>query len=385
MAKRKTLNRRPKKKKQNRRKPSIDFSVTGLIYSTMMMFIGLAAVNTQANLLFGVFGLMIGILLVSFLISGLVIRRLKIDRVLPDHAIAGRTSVIYYNVTNEKKFWPSLSVTVAEVDELDAFARPPSAYILHAANKMLAAVPAEVLPLRRGLFELNRFQLSTSFPFGFIKRAIDGRKRDTLLVLPAIGSMSRELMRRFKSSQSVGMNVRPRSGGSDEFFGVKEYRSGENPRWIYWKRSAGAGPMVVKDMTRVSPPKLLVMVDTFRTEKTLEAYVAVERSIAAAATVIDAALAAGLPVGLVAWSGSWVTVEPGRGKRHRLDLLATLGKLPSNRRDGPVRPARKSPAVLQSRYHRGAADAAARPLQPVQRARRDDCGIRGRCRAIFRI
>ena len=209
---------------------------------------------------------------------------------------------------------------------------PPTAYLLHAANGNTATVPAEVLPLRRGLFELNRFQLSTSFPFGFIKRAIDNRKRDALLVLPAIGEMSRELMRRFKSAQSQGMNVRPRSGGSDEFFGVKEYRAGENPRWIYWKRSAGAGPMVVKDMTRVSPPKLLVMVDTFRTVKTVEAYVAVERSIAGAASIVDAALAAGLPVGLVCWSDGWVTHEPGRGKRHRLELLATLGKLPTNRR-----------------------------------------------------
>ena len=34
----------------------------------MMMFMGLAAINSQANLLFGVFGLMIGILAVSYFI-----------------------------------------------------------------------------------------------------------------------------------------------------------------------------------------------------------------------------------------------------------------------------------------------------------------------------
>ena len=52
-----------------RRKPTLDFSMTGLVYSAMMLFMGLAAVNTQANLLFGVFGLMVGILLVSGVIS----------------------------------------------------------------------------------------------------------------------------------------------------------------------------------------------------------------------------------------------------------------------------------------------------------------------------
>ena len=48
-----------------RRRPSLDFSITGLVYCSMMMFMGLAAVNTQANLLFGVFGLMIGVLIVA--------------------------------------------------------------------------------------------------------------------------------------------------------------------------------------------------------------------------------------------------------------------------------------------------------------------------------
>ena len=38
---------------------------------------------------------------------------------------------------------------------------------------MTATVPVELLPKRRGLHRLNRHQISTSFPFGFIKRAIE--------------------------------------------------------------------------------------------------------------------------------------------------------------------------------------------------------------------
>ena len=45
-----------------RRRPGLDFSVTGLVFIAMMLFMGLAGINSQANLLFGVFGLMIGIL-----------------------------------------------------------------------------------------------------------------------------------------------------------------------------------------------------------------------------------------------------------------------------------------------------------------------------------
>src|SRR3954451_17530900 len=108
-----------------RRRPSLDFSVTGLIYCSMMMFMGLAAINSQANLLFGVFGLMIGILLISGVISRKVLRRLKVRRLLPDHAVVGRPAVLVYQIGNQKRFWPSLSVTVAELDGTSAFTRQP--------------------------------------------------------------------------------------------------------------------------------------------------------------------------------------------------------------------------------------------------------------------
>ena len=107
--------------------------MTGLVYCAMMLFMGLAAVNTQANLLFGVFGLMVGILLVSGIISRLVLRRLRVRRVLPDHGIVGRPMPVTYEFRNDKRFWPSLSVCIAELDGVEGFAKQPTFYLLAAA------------------------------------------------------------------------------------------------------------------------------------------------------------------------------------------------------------------------------------------------------------
>src|SRR5205814_6482989 len=114
-----------------RRKPSLDFSVTGLVYCSMMMFMGLAAMNSQANLLFGVFGLMIGILLVSGVISRFVLRGIDVNRVLPEHGVVGQTLTVTYDFNNRKRFWPSLSVTIAELDGAEAFYKQPHGYLLH--------------------------------------------------------------------------------------------------------------------------------------------------------------------------------------------------------------------------------------------------------------
>src|SRR3989442_274086 len=155
-----------------RRKPSLDFSVTGLVYCSMMMFMGLAAINSQANLLFGVFGLMIGTLLVSGIISRMVLRRLTIHRVLPELAVVGQPTTGMYEFTNQKRFWPSLSVCCAELEGAEAFTHQLQSYLLHAAAGTTATVPIEATPKRRGLHEMNSYQISTSFPFGFIKRAV---------------------------------------------------------------------------------------------------------------------------------------------------------------------------------------------------------------------
>ena len=309
---------------------ALEFSMTGLVYCAMMLFMGLAAVNTQANLLFGVFGLMVGILLVSGVISRLVLRRLRVRRVLPDHGVVGRMMPVTYEFRNDKRYWPSLSVGVSEIDGAEGFRTPPQAYLLHAAPATAAHVPAELYPTRRGLHELDRYQITTSFPFGFVKRATNRRDKDTVLVLPPIGEVSPRLLAMCRSAENTGASMRPRPGGNDEFYGVREFRSGENPRLIYWKRSARTGVLVSREMTQVSPPRLLLAVDHFAGNRTREEHARIERVIAMAGSLASMALDQELPVGLVAWSGHWVTLNPDRGKRHRDDLLSVLARLPLN-------------------------------------------------------
>src|SRR4051812_6148261 len=79
-----------------RKQLSLDFSITGSVYCMMMMFMGLAAINSQANLLFGVFGLMIGVLLVAGWISRRVLKKLTVRRVIPETAVVGQPTTLTY-------------------------------------------------------------------------------------------------------------------------------------------------------------------------------------------------------------------------------------------------------------------------------------------------
>jgi uncharacterized protein (DUF58 family) len=314
------------------RRPRFDFSFTGLIYSAMMMFMGLAAVNLQASLLFGVFGLMIGILIASERMSKVVLRKLDVRRLLPDQATVGRPALIHYSIVNTKRIWASLSVTIAEIDGVESFRRQPHAYLLHVAPRNSAAISCEVTPKRRGMTTLDRYQLLTSFPFGFIKRGLVRRQRDTMLVFPPIGRVDKMLLSQFRSAETSGNSLRPMLQGNDEFYGLRDYRAGESPRMIYWKRTAKTGKLVSREMTRASPPRIVVVVDTFNPEASADRAAEIELSIAQAASLIEASIEAGLAVGLTVRAEQWEIIAPNRGKRHKRELLTLLAKLPAGTR-----------------------------------------------------
>lgn len=314
-----------------KRKPSLDLSVAGMIFSIMMLFMGLAAINVQANLLFGIFGLMIGVLFVSWFISHLVLKKLTVRRILPDSGVVGSRLTLMYEFVNRKRYWPSLSVQVSELAGSEAFAAQPHAYLLHAAGGMTTSVPAEVIPKRRGPQVMDNYQVSTSFPFGFIKRAQERTQRDTIIIYPAMSPVDPRLLMQCKSAEKSGANMRPRKGGMDEFYGVKEYRQGDNPRWIHWRRSAKAGVLVSREMTQVAPPRIVLAVDTHASVSETQLLGGIERCIAMAGSVAAHALEAGLLVGIMAWDdGQCVYLPPQRGKRHRRDVLNLLSRLGRN-------------------------------------------------------
>ena len=77
----------------------------------MMLFMGLAAINSQANLLFGVFGLMIGVLVIAGFISRIVLRKLEVRRIFPDYVVDPKTA----GAADAKAHAPEVVVPAHEV------------------------------------------------------------------------------------------------------------------------------------------------------------------------------------------------------------------------------------------------------------------------------
>lgn len=119
-----------------------------------------------------------------------------------------------------------------------------------------------------------------------------------------------------------------RAGGQDEFYGLRDYRLGDNARWIHWRRSAGRTEPVIREMSRPRPRTLWVAIDTELPDGSGAAIRRRERAIRFAGTLMEDALATGYRVGAVlAYGGRPVVLAPADRRAQRQRLLDALADI----------------------------------------------------------
>ena len=78
-----------------------------------------------------------------------------------------------------------------------------------------------------------------------------------MIVYPRIGMLNRHLALEYRVAVESGAMTSNRRGGNDEFYGVREYRAGDNIRSIHWRSTARRGNFMIKEMAANAPPQLI--------------------------------------------------------------------------------------------------------------------------------
>lgn len=137
--------------------------------------------------------------------------------------------------------------------------------------------PVEVrLPgLRRGVFGQATAILRRSYPFGLVEVSQDRPYLGQIWVSPATGQLNLErLLRSFSGRVATRAHrratVRTLTEGS-EVHGIREYRTGDSPRWIHWRTTARIGRPMVREFDRAAGEGLIVVAspDSSRAEAEL--------------------------------------------------------------------------------------------------------------------
>jgi uncharacterized protein (DUF58 family) len=302
----------------------------GWLFLGVSILVGLAAVRSQAPLMFVLFGGMMGALHISAILARRMLSAVQLKREAPSHVWQHRTVHIGYFLRNTRRRRACLAIGVEQA--MPESMESTSGYCAHLPGGGSFRAGARFIAGKRGRFELQSVRLKTLFPFGLIEAKKCFDEKSPLVVWPARGRLKRRLLHHGAVESSVSAPSGA-SGGQDEFFGLREYRDGDNPRWIHWRRSAGRSAPVVREMSRPLPEILWVILDTRQSQSSQAASSTRERMIRFAATLIDHAFSRQYKVGLALAYGDGPRIFPaGAGLGQRRSLLDGLADIGSNKK-----------------------------------------------------
>lgn len=260
---------------KQRRKSRIVVGSGGVLYLIATGLILGAAIYTQANLLFWGFGLMVGGGAVSVVLCLSALRAIRIQRLLPGHAVCGEPCVLRYHISN-RSWLPIFSVFISEAwgrtprfrrrrkatgDPEGRLGGAPNGWIMHVGPQQSLQAEALCWPRRRGPLKFERIVVSTSFPFGILRKIVEVPEAGEVIVYPALHRLSRRTLSTLARADTTGRKHIDRAGGHEEFFGLREYRYGDSLKLVDWKHTARLKKLVAREMTLPSPPRIMVMLD----------------------------------------------------------------------------------------------------------------------------
>ncbi len=307
-------------RRSRRRATQMKLSPAGWLFLLIALMVGVGAARFQSALMFLLFGALMGAVLTSVILAHRMLAAVEVQRQAPRRIWQHQTVHLAYFVRNRRRHSSVLGLRVAEDDPEGV--ESISGYCVNLPPLASFRAGGRFVARKRGRIELARIRLETQFPFGLVTAARRLDAPHTLHVWPARGRLRADLLTR---GSMVGVSNAPATvqGGQDEFFGLRDYREGDNPRWIHWRRSASRREPVVREMTHPVPDVLCVVLVLPRGTKARR-----EKMLRIGATLIDHAFGRGYQVGLIlAGATTHRTFRPATGRGRRRDLLDALAEV----------------------------------------------------------
>ncbi len=230
------------------RRPRYRITRGGSLYLLTMALTGAGAFLAGNNLLFLLFAAMMALLMVSGFISRLSLAGLELELLLPEHVSARAQTRARIRIRNLKRFSASWSI---ELSGRAGAGSPPilmaPLYFPYVGGRSTAEVAVSVVFPRRGRHQENLFLLSTSFPFGFVRRAASVALHHETVVYPALEPHEEmDLLLEEMTSTAQAMS----RGTGNDFLRIRPWQTGDDARHTDWKSTARTGSIHVREFSR---------------------------------------------------------------------------------------------------------------------------------------
>jgi uncharacterized protein (DUF58 family) len=271
--------------------------------------VGFAAVSTGNNLLYLLEAMLLGLVVVSGMLSEMSMRGLRLALRVPDEVFAGRPALFTVLVVNDKRRLPSYSLALSAPGHGEIARYLPR---LRAGEERLIAWQT-TFP-SRGRARLPRLRVTTRFPFGLFAKSAPVAVDAEIVVYPALRELSAELRRR---TQGTLFAAPRRTGHGHGLRNLREYRAGDDPRLVHWRLSAKRRALIVRELEEETTLDARLVL-TGRGAHDAEQR---ESALSEAAGLARALLRAGAGVAL---AGPGIDVPTARGHAQERRILTAL-------------------------------------------------------------
>lgn len=331
----------------------IRITTVGLWYVLLTLMVAVASTNTGNNALYAVLAVMLGVLILSGLLSRQNVRGLAIELLAPDEVFANRPFAVSFKIAARGVLLPRWFLLLRLAREAKPLLVPYLPRHGRSGGRIETIVP------RRGPHTFPYAHVSSLFPFGFFRKGVRYPAGLEVLVFPEIfPAAGRDL----DDTEAAGDDAARRPGWGHALFSLRAFRHGDDPRGIHWKQTARTGGIVYMEREAEQSRRLSILFDNaVGPLPDADRQARFERLVSEAATAALDHLSRGYEVELVTREQVLAFAAGHRQRLAVLELLARVGPLP--RRGDPL--AGSDPRVPQLRIH---LDAAA-PVPAMRAAR----------------
>jgi uncharacterized protein (DUF58 family) len=295
----------------------------------------LIAWNRDVNLLYGMFALVSSTVIVAITLPRFALNGVEASRTLPSAAFEGEQieiSVTMSNLGRASRFM------LEALDTNPAAApneREPMVFAGRLAGKAQRHFTYRIACYKRGHYTVGPLRLRSAYPLGI---AWSEREMDSvqpgLLVYPSMFEVAFFPLLATGNLVMSGMESMSKAGGSDDFFGTREYRRGDSLRHIHWPSTARHDRLIVKEFEVRASTEMTIILDLQReSDIGEERESTLEYAVQIAASIARYALERGHTVQLTGYGRQSTVVPPGRGMHHLPPVLDALARVEA---DGPA-------------------------------------------------
>ncbi len=298
-----------------------------LIVLAVVIF--LAAWNRGISLLYVIFSLQLSTLLIAhlfprFALKGVTAQRSASPTAFEDDELEIRTAVTNLSGRTRRMLEIFDCIPAAASDQ-----QRPLSFVTKIRGNKQRKFTFTVRCDKRGEYTLGPLCLRSGFPLGMTThQRLLPETTASLVVYPKVFPISRLPLTSGRNRPRTGVEAVSKAGGSDEFFGTREYCRGDSPRYIHWPSTARHSKLIVKEFEVRASAEVTILLDLHRRaavgvgkENTLEYAVKI------AASVANYCLDKGYDMQLIAHGAHRHAVPAGRGMHQFARILDRLARV----------------------------------------------------------